>query len=164
MSKFDYIDQERITQDKTAEWVCSRIYGGEVPVLTVRPVSQTLNPGYTNAFVRRSGGAKQLAATQQRQLAARDFSRVGSTTRAIDRELYPEHVIVGWTGVVDRHGQPVEFSRDECRQWLEHIDVHVFDELRQFCLTLDNFAGAGVVSDSEVEEQGNGLPPGSSGN
>ena len=155
MSKFDHIDGQRLTKDRTADWVCPRTYGGELPILTVRPVAPTLNPAYTNAFVRTMGGAKALGAMQQRQMAARDYSKMGNRTRAADRELYPKHVVVGWSGVVDKHGQEVPFTEEDCGDFLAHIDDYVFDELRGFCLLPENFVDAGVVSDAEAEDQGN---------
>ena len=154
MSKFGYIDKERVSGKQTGEFVFTRSYGGSFPVLTVRPVAPTLNPEYTNAFIRARGGVRRVQAMQQRQMAATDFSKAGDDSRAADRDLYPRHVVVGWDGVVDIDGKPVAFTTDDCRDFLAHIDDYVFDELRAFCMDAANFVE--VPTEDAAREVGNG--------
>ena len=153
MSKFGHLKKERVTKDRTAEYALSRTYAGETPVLTVRPIGQALNPGYTNAFIRMRGGMRRVQAMQQRQLAAKDFSKIGNESRESDRKLFPEHVIVGWTGVVGETGEDIPFTKEDCRDFLESIDDYVFDELRGFCLDPANFVD--LVPDEEARDLGN---------
>ena len=157
MSNFDHLERERVSAEQLAEWVCPRAYGGAIPVLTVRPASPSLNPAYTNAMVLAHGGSNRIQLMQQR----RNVVKTAEQTRKADRWLYAKHVVVGWKGVVDVDGREVPFNEDDCKKWLGAIDAYVFDDLRGFCMIADNFADA--IGDEEAEEQGNGLPPASSG-
>ena len=154
MGKFDHLDRERLSAGRTAEYHFTRAYSDVVPVLTVRPIAPTLNPAYTNAFVRASGGARRIQAMQHRRLAATDFAGMSDESRNIDRDLYAEHVVVGWRDVVGADGKDVDFCKKDCREFLHHIDDYVFDELRAFCLEPGNFVD--VLSDDDAQEVGNG--------
>ena len=38
--------------------------------------------------------------------------------REQDRDLFPKFVIVGWDGVLDSDGEPVEFTKENCADLL----------------------------------------------
>jgi hypothetical protein len=63
-----------------------------------------------------------------------------SENREEDRGLYPKHVVIDWQDVLDEEGNEVKFSRDDCLEFINAIDNHVFDELRNFCASPESFA------------------------
>jgi hypothetical protein len=134
MSKFGYIKEARLTLDRTANFTFHGItVNGKSPILVVRPASE-LNKGYFNALLRRSARmARRVAAGKM------DVAMI-SENREEDRGLYPKHVVIDWQDVLDEEGNEVKFSRDDCLEFINAIDNHVFDELRNFCASPESFA------------------------
>jgi hypothetical protein len=60
-------------------------------------------------------------------------------TRDNDRTLYAKHVVVGWEGIYDSHGDEVPFSHSECALFLEALPDWAFDEIRNFCTSPQNY-------------------------
>lgn len=59
--------------------------------------------------------------------------------RTTDRELFAKHVLTGWRGIADAAGAEVAFSHDEALLFLTALPDWLFDRLRLFFLTPENF-------------------------
>jgi len=56
-------------------------------------------------------------------------------------DLFAEHVLVGWEGVVDAKGEPVAFSTATAAGLLRALPEIVFQDLRVFFILPRNFEG-----------------------
>jgi hypothetical protein len=75
-----------------------------------------------------------------------------SLSQQRDRELYPRHVVTGWSGIVDGAGELVPFSEASCREFLEALPPWIFDEVRVFAVTAANFLEEDAPTAEEVRE------------
>lgn len=118
-------------KDKTARYSIFQIEGE--PALILKPANEANKP-YFNAVLKRSRRnvkAIQAGAVNQAMI---------SENRAQDRELFPRFVVVGWEGVTDSKGKEVEFSRDNCSDFLRALPDWIFDEVRNYASNSANFA------------------------
>jgi hypothetical protein len=67
-----------------------------------------------------------------------------SEQRALDRELYPKHVITGCPGVLDKDGKQVECNPENMSAFLRALPDHFFDEVRDFFSNPENFTEDGA--------------------
>lgn len=140
MSKFSHIKTHRVKADVTAEYTLYQIsVNGVSPTLIVKPATE-LNKPYFNALLKRS------ARTARRAASGKIDAATIAQNRAEDRQLYPQHVVTGWTDVIGDDGKEVPFSKEDCADFLAAVDDWVFDDLRNFCGTPTNF-----TSDDEIE-------------
>ena len=130
MTDFSHLKQLEVTRNKTAELTMYEIVGE--PTIVLAPATEGNKP-YFNALLRRTG--KNVKRVARGGLNA----GVISENRDEDRELFPAHVIQGWRGVRDAAGEEVEFSRDECAQWLQALPDYLFDRVREFAGDHSNF-------------------------
>lgn len=131
---FSNVRAREVQRSATARFTFYRLEGQ--PVLEVKPATEA-NPGYMRAMLK---GSKE----QMRRLAGADLSpEVLQENREKDRRLFPEHVVVGWpTEPLDASGARVPFSKDACAAFIAAIPGDMFNELRNFCSTPDNFRPA----------------------
>jgi len=132
MSKFDFsnIKGQSVTTDRTAIFTFWRLEGN--PRLTVRPATED-NPAYMRAILK---GSRE----QMRRLRSGDLTpEMLEENREKDRRLFPKFIVVGWDGVLDASGQPVRFSGEACSEFIAALPRDLFNELRDFCSTADNF-------------------------
>lgn len=102
--------------------------------LTLKPATSS-NPGYHNPFLRKINSVRGAFRGGQITQDGMDAHR------AIDKELYPLHVIQGWSGVRDKEGKEVPFSQAECDRFLQALPGWIFDALRSFAQVDSNFLG-----------------------
>lgn len=100
------------------------------PTLTVRHAGESNKP-YFNEMLRR---AEHLARRK-----AKVTVELIKDNRERDRDLYPQHVVIGWNDVVDASGHPVSFNKEDCKTFLSSLPDDMFDELREFCREAQNF-------------------------
>jgi hypothetical protein len=127
---FSNVRAQEVPRDRTAIFTFYRLEG--TPRLTVRPATEA-NPAYMRAILK--GSRENL-----RRLKAGDLSpEMLEENRAKDRKLFPKLVVVSWDGVLDVNGAAVPFSADACAAFIEALPYDLFNELRDFCSTIDNF-------------------------
>lgn len=145
MTSFDFsnVKKQEVPRDRTAIFTFYRLEGN--PRLTVRPATEA-NPGYMRAMLK---GSKE----QVRRLKGGDLSpEMLEENRAKDRKLFPIHIVVGWDAVTDASGKAVQFGRDACAAFIEALPYDQFNELRDFCATMDNFRPEFEVDDLDRDE------------
>ena len=157
MSQFGQLKALHVKDGDTAEFFFSELEG--VPVLTCKPATN-INKSFLNAVMAASKQASRVAKAKRKVSGKQDDT---ITQAAIDRarmddiDLFVDHVVVGWEDVVNQDGEPVEFSKENCRDFLQAIPPEMFTELRLFCLDIRNFRPDAVEMDPEEQEtlQGN---------
>lgn len=138
MADFSHLSQFDVRLDKTSRYVLYQISGE--PVLIVAPATEANKP-YFNAVLKRARRSSRAI-----QAGAVNLGMI-SENRTEDRQLYPEHIVVGWDGVVDKDKNPVDFSLDNCRAFLRALPDWIFDDLRQYCGNPNNFVDQIDVED-----------------
>jgi len=141
---FSNVRAQEVPSGRTAIFTFYRLEGS--PRLTVRPATEA-NPAYMRAMLK---GSRETV----RRLKSGDLSpEILEENRAKDRKLFPKFIIVSWDGVVDVDGKVVPFSPEACAAFIEALPYDQFNELRDFCSTLDNFRpeGDGSVEDDDRE-------------
>jgi hypothetical protein len=131
MTKFGHLKALDV-QDKTAEYTIYQIAGE--PTLILKSATEE-NKGYFNAILRRS------RRNMQAFKAGAVNKKILDENRREDKELYPKYVIQGWRNVKDSEGNAVEFSKDECADFLDALPNWIFDEIRAFAGESSNFSG-----------------------
>lgn len=158
MSKpdFKHLDALQVTAKNVVDFTFYNIVGR--PKLLVSPAGQC-NAGYIAKTL--EGGKRALVKMRGDRISNEALNE----GREQDRELYVDHVIKGWddSTVLDAAGQPVKFSKDNCRAFLSALPDDIFDELRIFCSTADNFRGEGQLDSSDVKALGKNSQGGSAG-
>lgn len=104
----------------------------DYPVLLVKPATES-NRVFAN---------EQLRMTKKNATAVRAGAvnmQMIAETRDNDRKLYAQHVVVGWEGIYDSHGELVPFSHEECGKFLDALPDWAFDEVRNFCTSPQSF-------------------------
>lgn len=144
MSKFDFsnVASRAVRPDVTREFSLYRLEGS--PTLIVKPIGE-MNPSYTRASLQ--GSRERL-----RRMSSGDFTPEQlSEVRERDRDLFPKFVVMGWKGVLDASGKEVPFSADASAEFIKALPFDIFNEVRDFCATLDNFRDPAEVKDDDVE-------------
>lgn len=131
MSSFTKLAANRFDAQVTAEYeIQDFMMGGKYPVLTVRPATSD-NKGFLNESLK-STTKKTI---RKGKLNAYMVERM----RDEDRKLYAKHVLVGWKNVINDDGEHAPFSAENALAFLEAIDNHTFEDLRDFCREPENF-------------------------
>ena len=153
MSKFAYLKPKTPIGQVVVDYTIWDLEGE--PVLHVRTAADP-NHDYRNAVTAAHGRSRRRVRGNRRD----DVGAVEKLQYEIDMDLYPKFIVTGWRGVNDEHGDPVEFTEDNCRDFLKVLDeVGLFILLRAFCIDVTNFSD--VFCDTE-EVVGNS-PPASPG-
>ncbi len=127
MADFSHLTVLEVTQDATARYTLHQItVNGKTPTLIVAPATEANKP-YFNALLKRAGkSAKAIRAGAVN-------SGMIEENRDEEQELYPRYIIKGWEDMIDAAGNEVDFSREECVDFLSKLPSWIFDDLRQFC-------------------------------
>lgn len=151
MADFKHLAALRVEADATVDFTFFRIAGE--PTLTVRPAGDT-NPDFFNAALRANKKAQRAARGRRGQTPTPESIE---RARQADITIFADTIVTGWSGVMDSDGNEVEFSRENLVQFLNAIPPDMFNELRNFCLDIDNFRDAPEEMDEEELEdlQGN---------
>lgn len=102
--------------------------------LTVKPADETNKP-YYNALLKL--GAERMR-NQMRRGDDLDPA-VLKENRKVDADLFPKYVIIGWSGVLDKEGNKVEFTEAYCVDLIKAIPGWVFDKIRAAANTQERF-------------------------
>lgn len=127
---FGYLEVEGKTATFDLPWVAGS------PTLEVRPVGMdgSENPAYQEAMLARTNNRPRVASTSEKWIAEQQRHQVED-----DLDLYPRYVVVGWTGVRDRHGREVAFTVEACSAFLRALPLWIFRRLRVFCMRPESF-------------------------
>jgi len=118
-------------RNKTAEYSLFQISGE--PTLILKPATEA-NKGYFNSVLRRS--RRNLRAVKSGAISQKMIKE----NRDEDKELYPKHIITGWVDIKDSSGEDVLFSPDNCADFLEVLPDWIFDDIRNFAGSSENFS------------------------
>lgn len=119
---------------KTAVCVLVGMEGvnGETPELDVLFAGQS-NPNFLNAAFKLGEPIDRIekhTGTTTKILARR---------RAVDRELYPKHIIRGMRHVPNENGEAVPYSPEAAVELVSLLPDDLFDQVRVFCNEPRNF-------------------------
>jgi len=128
---FSYLKNLEV-KNKTAEYSLFQINGE--PTLILKPATE-VNKGYFNSVLRRS--KRNLRAMKSGSISQKMIKE----TREEDKELYPKYIISGWKDVKDSAGKDVPFSPENCVDFLEALPDWIFDDIRNFAGSSENFSG-----------------------
>lgn len=106
---------------------------GKTPFLMVKTATQS-NKAYTKAQLKSSNQRIQRAAAKGISLETLDANRED------DRKQYPKYIVDGWGNVFDDDGKEVKFTAEHCAEFLEALPDWIFDGVRAFCGSAQNFA------------------------
>lgn len=144
MGKFGHYEKLSTSGKTSTFTIHSVTVNGKSPKLIGRFAGES-NTGYYNQLLKRSFQYAQQVAANAVTAAMLDENR------AEDRALYPEFVIEGWENVTDSKGKPVDFSTEDCKDFLESLPGWVFDEVRGHFSNPRNFAGTVAIETEQVE-------------
>lgn len=106
----------------------------------------TYNKGYMNAKLR--GGQSPLKLLKRQ---TRDLSTANRERNRLEKELFSEHVVIGWENVRDDDDQKVPFSADACAEFLQAMPDWMFDSLYTFAANPANFTREAIELRSVTE-------------
>jgi len=146
MSKFGHLQKLAVTGESTVDFVFYAIDGS--PTLEVAPATKANKP-FFNAVLKKGKEAQRKLRARRGQMPTQ--AQLDEVRRQ-DADLFVEYVVKGWRNVVDQEGEPVEFSAQECREFLLAIPEDMFEELRDFCMETANFRNVDDMPSDEQEE------------
>lgn len=152
MSKFGHYTKQGVTADATSLFVFRHLEG--TPSLTCRPATRH-NKAYTDAAKKNQAWLSRLAragASKQADIQARE----------IIARMFADTIVTGWpVPPTDTDGKEVEFSTDNCYDFLMAIPDYMFDDatgnvdsIVRFCSNPLNFSGIDheLVDEEDVEQ------------
>ncbi len=142
MVDFKQFQKLDVTDDASAEYTF--VYdGGALGTLRVRPASDA-NPDFFNAVLKANKRKSRAASKPTRESIA--------MARREDIRLFSKYIVIGWSSVQDAKGKNVPFSEDNCIEFLTAIPKDMFNDLRLFCLDINNFRECELMDQEELEE------------
>lgn len=142
MSKPDFSHLHKLSAraDKVVPYELFELEGA--PTLNVKCAQD--NKGYLNRIrARRSDIEKKVRKIQSKQKKSRRLRPVdiiNELMRPVDVECFPIAIIDGWDeNIVDTKGKTVDFSEENCTEFLRVLPNHIFDALRLFVADPNNF-------------------------
>lgn len=138
MNKFGHLKKLEV-KGREVRYTIYQVEGE--PTLIMKPATEANKP-YFNAVLRRS--KKNMRAIN----AGSVNSGIIAENREEDRNLFPKHVITGWEDVTDSSGEPVPYTEEDCRDYLEALPDWVFDDVRAFA------SNPAQISQALAEEEG----------
>ncbi len=137
MSKFKHLSKYEVQADREIEYILDDIEGE--PVLILSPATSENKPYYNKVL-------RKTAKNPMKALKRMNLGMVREN-RDQDRVLFSKYIIKGWKKVVDSDGEEVEFSEENCFDYLQHLPDWIFDQVRNFAATPDNFIDDSIISD-----------------
>lgn len=146
--KFSHLSKYEVKADRRIEYVIDDIEGE--PILILAPATSENKPYYN----------KVLRKTAKNPLKALKRMNLGTVreNRDQDRILFAEDVVKGWKRVVDGEGNDVEFDKENCFEYLTALPDWIFDQVRNYAASPDNF-----IEDAIIEDVSKNLQTDSSG-
>ncbi len=130
MTNFNHLKEKDVRQDTTSRFELYMIDGS--PTLILAPATEA-NKSYFNKILALSRKMSGIVAAGGLNTAMLD------ETRSLDKSLYPGLIIQGWENVRDDKGIAVEFSPEECSQFLAQLPNWIFDDIRAYASKPINF-------------------------
>jgi len=128
---FSNVAAQQVPSDRTALFTFYRLEGN--PSLTVRPATEA-NPAYLRAML------KDARESIRRLKSGSVSPEILVENREKDKRLFPKYIVTGWPKApVDASGKEVPFSPEACAAFLAALPYDMFNELRDFCSSMDNF-------------------------
>lgn len=146
--KFSHLSKYEVKADRRIKYVIDDIEGE--PILILAPATSENKPYYN----------KVLRKTAKNPMKAIKKINAGTVreNRDQDRILFANYVIKGWKRVVDGEGKEVEFSKENCFEYLTALPDWIFDQVRNYAATPDNF-----IDEENIEDLSKNLQTDSSG-
>ena len=137
MTKFSHLSKYEVQADRTIEYVIDDIEGE--PILILSPATSENKPYYN----------KVLKKTAKNPMKAMKRINIGMVreNRDQDRVLFAKYVVKGWKRIIDSEGNEVEFNEKNCFDFLTCLPDWIFDQVRNFAATPDNFIDDETVSE-----------------
>ena len=154
MSQFDHLKALHVKDGDTADYYFEEL--GGTPYLTCAPATN-VNKAFLNAVMKKSKEASRVANARRRLRGSDEVTDAAiERARLEDIELFVEYIVSGWGNVFNTDGEPVEFTKENCREFLQAIPPEMFADLRLFCLDVRNFRQeTGMDPDEQEALQGN---------
>jgi hypothetical protein len=137
LDKFSHLSKYEVKADRRIEYVIDDIEGE--PVLILAPATSENKP-YYNKLLRKT--AKNPLKTLKKMNAG-----MVRENRDQDRVLFANYVVKDWKKVVDGEGKEVKFNEENCFEYLTALPDWIFDQVRNYAATPDNF-----IDDEDVDE------------
>lgn len=117
---FSNLEALEVKQDSTIEFPLTDIPWDPTPVLILGPATEENKP-FFNALVREQ---------KENRMALESENPLGDA-RDRDRKLYADHgVIRGWSGVRNKAGEEVPYTRQNAVAFLGALPGWIFDKVR----------------------------------
>lgn len=141
---FSNVRAQEVPRDRTATYTFYNLEGQ--PQLTVKPATEA-NPAYLRAMLK---GSKD----QVRRMKSGELSpEMLVENREKDRRLFPKHIVTGWPkSPLDAQGNAVPFSEEACTAFIAALPYDIFNGLRDFCSSIENFRPDSDALDEEDAE------------
>jgi len=122
------------------------------------------NREFFNESLRRDGTRKRARALERarkeaqregKELDPAHFLRYKQDEREEDRDLIARYIVRGWRGVRNRQDQEVSHSAEAALALMRALPDWLFDRLRRFVTTEENFVVAALDPEEVAEQAGN---------
>jgi hypothetical protein len=143
MTDFSYLNKLNVNESNVVDYPIVEIEGS--PILKLKPANEG-NRGYMNALLRSTGQSRGARKTKLKV-----DSKMMDELRETDRALYAEHILSGWSGILDSKGKEVSFSKEDAVSFLKALPNWIFDSIRTFCTDPENF----LATIDSAEKAGN---------
>ncbi|MBL4904277.1 MAG: hypothetical protein JKY62_16765 [Desulfocapsa sp.] len=137
MTDFSHLGKLQVTSSSTAEYEIIEIEVGDVSPTLILTVTGESNKGYFNALLRATGQGNG-----QRRGKLKVNTKAMEEMRGWDRDLFPDHVIVGWKNMTDANGKDVKFSVAACKDFIAALPNWIFDGVRAYASDPENFVAS----------------------
>ena len=133
MTDFSNLARQKVSSNDTVTY---ELYGIDMPdaSLTVAPATRA-NKGFNSASLLK-------ALPMQRRAGGKMTPDLVDAHRNDLIPIYANHVIKGWTKVVDANGNEVPFSKENALAFLQALPEQEMDNLVEFCSNEANFREA----------------------
>lgn len=152
MPDFSQLKKHELKNESTLTLYEVALSNGEAPEIKGKFAGES-NKLYFNAILVRTG-------KKSRKIRAKGINaNTAAETRKDDRELFPKHIITGWNNVVDAKGEPVEFTQENCAEFIAALPDHIFDIVRAHFSDMASFQddSEDSLDIEEAVEVGNAL-------
>jgi hypothetical protein len=145
MANFGHLKKLEVSDDSTAKYLFIGIEGA--PMLEVRPAHR-VNTLFLNEMLK--ADRRDIRSERNDDESVTDAHLAAVRTK--DASIFARCIVTGWSDVKDAKGKQVKFTEKVCVEFLLAIPVDMFDNLRMFCMNIENFRlGAQPMAAKEEE-------------
>lgn len=158
MPDFSHLKNLAVTEESTSEYTFSLIEGD--PSIILAP-AHDVNAAFRRRRIEMSleladKFTKPGKRTKPEKLTVDKVIKDDDEERENNRILIAHTCAKGWgTAPLDAKGKPVEFSAENCLEFLQAIPQDMFDSLARFASNLFNFYPERPLDDGDGEPLGN---------